>query len=164
MIAFTRCRAVLMLVSACILACTSFATRAEQAYGTVLEATPIYEEVTIPQEECTEYAQQKRCEIRTIYEEKLIGYDVLYEYEGQQFAQRMTRKPSKHIPVQTAAPHPRYNSRDRANGTVATPGTKSYGSITPGAADVESIQYQNDAPEPLLNLDLRLGRPPYSNW
>ncbi|HEY4665316.1 MAG TPA: hypothetical protein VIG85_10065 [Comamonas sp.] len=149
------------LAGACILTCIPLATWAQQAYGTVLEATPIYEEVAIPQEECTEFAKQKRCETSTTYEEKLVGYDVLYEYNGQQHAQRMAHKPGKRIPIQAATSPHSYGSAERTSASVATPGKKSYGSIGPGTPEIESIQYQNDAPDPLINLDLRVGQPPH---
>ena len=148
-----------VLVGASLLVSTPLIALGQQAYGTVLEATPIYEEVAIAQEECIEFAQQKRCETRTTYEEQLVGYDVLYEYNGQQHAQRMAHKPGNRIPIQATASNHSYGSTDRTNAAAATPGKKSYGSIAPGAPEIESIQYPNDAPDPLINLDLRPGQP-----
>lgn len=161
MMAFEMRRFANALAGISLLLCTPLIAIGQQAYGTLLEATPIYEEVAIPQEECIEFAQQKRCETRTTYEERLVGYDVLYEYNGQQHAQRMAHKPDKRIPIQAATNSHSYGSTDRASASVATPGKKSFGSIAPGAPEIESIQYQNDAPDPLINLDLRAGQPPH---
>lgn len=138
------------------------AAQAQPAYGRVIEATPIYEEVALPLEECVPISQQqKRCETSTSYEEKLVGYDVLYEYQGKQHAQRMARHPGKRVAIEAPVARESYSSRDSTSNHSATPGKKSYGSIAPGAPVVESIQYQGEAPDPLLNLNMRIGQPPH---
>lgn len=152
-------RSGLALATACIGAGLPFATSAQPAYGRVLDATPIYEQVAIPQEECVEYNSHTRCKTRTVYEDELVGYDVLYEYQGQQYSQRMAHNPGKRVPIQSTAPSSSYRSNDRASTSSVTPGAKSYGSAAPGAAPVESIEYRaNDSDLPII--DLRIGAHP----
>lgn len=132
---------------------------AQQAYGRVLDATPIYEQVAVPHEECQEYSSHTRCKTRTTYEDEVVGYDVLYEYQGQQYSQRMAHNPGQRVPIQSETPHNTYRSTDRASTHSATPGAKSYGSAAPGNASTDSIEYRaNDKDMPII--DLRIGAPP----
>lgn len=147
------------LTGLCLMAATPGSAWSQQAYGKVLDAAPIYEEVAIPQQICTPYGKQQRCENSTVYEEKLVGYDVLYEYNGQQHMQRMADHPGQRVQVQAEATRNSYGSKERASGAIATPGKKSYGSVAPGAPIVESIEYQGEDVEPLLNLDMRIRAP-----
>lgn len=136
-------------------------TLAQPAYAKVISATPIYEQVTTPHEECIDIAQQTRCQITSVQEQKIAGYHVLYVYNGQQYAQRMAYDPGARVPIQAATSGESYSSSGPSNGIAVTPGQQTYSSVAPGASDVESIQYQrNDADIP-ANIDLHLGRPPY---
>lgn len=150
----------LSLAMACLgLGLVPFSAFAQPAYGKVLEATPIYEPVAVPHEECVEYSSHTRCKTRTVYEDELVGYDVLYEYQGQQYSQRMAHNPGKRIPIHSTQPSGTYRNTDRASANSATPGTKSYGSTPPGAAPIESIEYRaNDNDLPII--DMRIGTHP----
>ncbi len=121
---------------------------------------PIYEPVAVPHEECVEYSSHTRCKTRTVYEDELVGYDVLYEYQGQQYSQRMAHNPGKRIPIHATQPSGTYRNTDRANANNAPHrGTKSYGSTPPGAAPIESIEYRaNDNDLPII--DMRIGTHP----
>ena len=144
------------------LACATLAftasSYAQQTYGRVLSATPIYESVTQPQETCSERFQTTRCETRTSVEEQIVGYNVLYEYQGQKFTQRMAQKPGQFIPLQTTPMNESYSSN--TSSTAIVPGQNSYSSTAAGAPATDSIQYcQNDNNLPAL-IDLHIGQPP----
>lgn len=149
----------LAVASVCLGSSLPLAALAQQNYARVLSATPVYEQVAVPHEECMDYARHTRCKTTTIYEEQLVGYDVLYEYDGQQHAQRMARNPGKRIPIQAATPGHRYGSNDRASANSVTPGEKSYGSVAPGAPVVESIEYRNNDADIPINVEIHPGRP-----
>jgi len=149
----------LAVASVCLGSSLPLAASAQQNYARVLSATPIYEQVAVPHEECMDYAQRTRCKTSTIYEEQLVGYDVLYEYNGQQHAQRMAHNPGKRIPIQAATPGHRYGSNDRPSANSVTPGQKSYGSVAPGAPVVESIEYRNNDADIPVNIEIHPGRP-----
>lgn len=134
---------------------------AQQAYARVLQATPIYQQVAVPHENCREFLQQVRCETSTVYEQQIAGYQVLYEYNGQQYSQRMAHNPGQRVAVQ---PHNSgsysSNSANTAPNAV-TPGQQSYSSTPPGAPAIDSIQYlPNDSDIP-VNVDIHTGRRPY---
>lgn len=145
--------------SACIGASLPLAALAQPAYGRVLDATPIYEQVAIQHEACTDSTQRTRCTTTTTYEDQLVGYDVLYDYQGQQYAQRMAQHPGKRVPIQAVTPG-HYSSHQRGNSASVKPGEKSYGSISPGAAAVESIEYHGKDNAPPIVIDMQMGHPP----
>ncbi len=149
-----------LLISTCVCTWLASTAWAQTEYARVIEATPIYQEVLTPNQDCTEIGKQQRCEITTHREEHLVGYDVLYEYKGQQHMQRMANHPGQRVPVQTTHPGNHYGSKHRSTADIAQPGQKSYGSTAPGAAVVESIQYQSDEAPPWLNLEMRAPTPP----
>lgn len=136
-----------------------FSATAQPAYGKVLEVTPIYEQVATPQEHCTEFSTYRRCTNTTTYEEVVSGYHVLYEYQGQQYTQRMAHHPGQRIPIQTAPPGSSYSSTNSTSGSATIPGQQSWSSTMPGAPMVDSIQYQGTNEDVPVNIDLHLGRP-----
>jgi uncharacterized protein YcfJ len=60
----------------------------------------------------------RRCQTVTSYENRVVGYDVMYEYAGQRYSTRMARDPGKQFAVSiqpadasaAALPAPVYNS------------------------------------------------------
>ncbi|HEY4663804.1 MAG TPA: hypothetical protein VIG85_02355 [Comamonas sp.] len=130
------------------------AALAQAGYAQVLDATPIYEQVATPHETCMELARHTRCTTSTSYEEHIVGYDVLYEYNGQQFNQRMAQKPGKRIRIQAATTSQRHSSTDRPGTSSVKPGAKSYGSVPPGVADVERIEYHHPDSEFPVFIDI----------
>lgn len=144
----------------CASASLPSAAFAQPAYARVLQATPIYEQVAVPHENCQTFMQQTRCETSTTYEEQIAGYQVVYEYNGKQYAQRMAYDPGQRVPVQ-APSSGSYSSNTGTPPYAVVPGQQSYSSTPPGASSVDSIQYQpnnNDVP---YNLDIHMGRPPH---
>ena len=119
-------------------------THAQGSYARVLDATPVYRSVAVPQQSCTELQQHTRCTNTTVYEEQLIGYDVLYEYAGQQHVQRMAHDPGVQVPVDHSGAPTSYGSQPAAAATAVTPGRKSYGSIPAGAPVVDSIELRGN--------------------
>lgn len=144
---------------ALLVALHPFAATAQPVYAPVLAATPIYEQVAVPQETCRTYSSYQRCETSTTYEDRIVGYNVTYTYQGQQYTQRMAHNPGQRVPVQTSSQSHSYSSNNTAPANSVTPGALSYSSTPPGAPAIDSIQYQsNDADLP-INLDMHLGRP-----
>lgn len=157
--AFTP-RTFFALATPWLLACWPCAASAQTAYARVLDASPIYEQVAVQREECQEFTRHSRCKTITTYEDQIVGYDVLYEHNGQQYSQRMAHKPGARIPIQTAAPGQHYSSTERSSGSTVTPGKKSYGSVAPGAPVVDSIEYHPKNTDIPVNVDIHMGRPP----
>lgn len=116
-------------------------TQAQPNRAKVLQATPIYEQVAIPVEDCVDYIRHTRCTTATHYEDQLLGYDVVYEYQGQHHTQRMPDDPGPYLSIEPAAASGVYGSAPLASTSSAIPGRKSYGSAAPGAPAVQSIQY-----------------------
>ena len=145
---------------ACAMLGASASAFAQQAFGRVLSATPIYESVAQPQETCTERYQTTRCQTSTSYEDQIVGYNVLYEYMGQKYTQRMAQKPGSSIPIQTTPLSESYSSNSAPSSNAVIPGQNSYSSSPAGASSTDSIQYyQNDNNLP-AQIDLHLGQPP----
>lgn len=151
----TTARALWLGVTACALAYTA-PSQSQGAYARVLDATPVYEQVAVPQQSCTELQQQTRCTNSTTYEERLVGYDVLYEYDGQQRVQRMAQDPGVQVPVDAGTSTGSYSSRPGNPGNAVTPGRKSYGSVPAGAPVVDSIEYRGNEQVP-VHVEVRPG-------
>lgn len=148
-VAFTLCALALQL--------TSTAAQA-QNQALVLDATPIYRQVPVAHKECIDVPTQERCTTITTYEDQVVGYDVLYEYEGQQHSKRMAYDPGTHIPVEQPTRSGSYNSSGRQNSNVIVPGQKTYSSTIPGAPVVESIQHSSPQTDIPINIDLHMDR------
>lgn len=134
---------------------------AQPAYARVLQSTPIYEQVAVPHENCKEFMQQIRCETSTRYEDRIAGYHVVYEYQGQQYAQRMAYDPGQRVAVQPPSSGSYSSSSASTPPYAVVPGQQSYSSTPPGAATVDSIQYQPNNADVPYNLDIHMGRPPH---
>lgn len=146
-----------VMLCALALQLTSTAAQA-QNQALVLDATPIYRQVPVAHKECIDVPTQERCTTITTYEDQVVGYDVLYEYEGQQHSKRMAYDPGTHIPVEQPARSGSYNSSGRQNSNVIVPGQKTYSSTIPGAPVVESIQHSSPQSDIPINIDLHLDR------
>ena len=118
-----------------VLAALATAALAAQAQeqGRVLSATPITEQIAIPQQVCGNetiysgarptsgagavlgnqieggrpgYQNVQRCTTETYYDNQIVGYDVVYEYAGRHYNTRTQTDPGAWIPltVQPAVP------------------------------------------------------------
>ena len=45
----------------------------------------------------------QRCSTETVYENRVVGYNVVYEYAGIQYSARMSRDPGQFVPVRVSA-------------------------------------------------------------
>src|SRR3989344_4952995 len=96
-----------------------------QEQGRVLSATPIVQQVATPQQVCgnetvysgnrttgagavignqieggqPQYQNVQRCTTETYYENRTVGYDVVYEYAGRQYTTRTQNDPGRWIPL-----------------------------------------------------------------
>lgn len=71
-----------------------------QAVGTVISSTPVMKRVTEPARGCLP-APQRACEIVT--EDRLIGYKVVYEYNGKQHEVQLPFAVGTTIPIETTS-------------------------------------------------------------
>ena len=71
----------------------------------VLSSSPVYESVAFPRRECveggpTEAASEiRRCDEIADARERIVGYDVTYQYNGREFRIRMPYEPGEQIAV-----------------------------------------------------------------
>ena len=131
------------LLCASLCTATPALLHAQSAYAKVLDATPVYHRTAVSQKSCDELQQSVRCDTTTTYEEQLIGYDVLYEYAGQQHVQRMAHDPGMQVPIAPDGAPALYSSQPAVAPSAVSPGRKSYGSTQPGAPILESIELRN---------------------
>ncbi len=199
-----------------VLAAAALAAHAQQEQGRVLSATPVTQQVAIPQQVCgneTIYSESRpttgagailgaiaggaagnaigggsgraaatalgvvggallgnqieggrpgyqnvqRCTTETHYENRVVGYDVVYEYAGRQYTTRTQTDPGDWIPLSvqpavqgmSAPPPPSYSSYDsgypQPGVVVATPpGPPAY--VVPPPVTV--IEYRNSYGHP----------------
>jgi uncharacterized protein YcfJ len=45
----------------------------------------------------------QRCSTETVYENRVVSYNVVYEYAGIQYSARMSRDPGQFVPVRVSA-------------------------------------------------------------
>lgn len=98
----------------------------------------------------------QRCTTETYYENRTIGYDVVYEYAGRQYSTRTANNPGAWIPVivQPATPGI-YSTQPLAGGQphpYMQPGTISTYPLAPSYSPpgVTIIEYPNDGRRPPL--------------
>jgi hypothetical protein len=132
-----------------------------QAVGNVISSTPVLKRVTEPVRGCSP-APQRACEMAT--EDRLIGYKVVYEYNGKQHEVQLPFAVGATIPLETSgsgvqpastpstAPTPTYERSPRVVERVyVEPGYRSdYGNYT--GARYDPYYYG-----PIVPLGLTLG-------
>jgi hypothetical protein len=101
------------MVSAAALTTPAFA----QAVGTVISSTPVLKRVTETPRGCKP-TPQRACELVT--EDRLIGYKVVYEYNGKQHEMQLPFAVGATIPLETS-----YGTTERSMTPASTP------SVTP---------------------------------
>jgi hypothetical protein len=141
-----------------------------QSHGTVLSSTPIYDVQMVPHTTCEPANAQsaERCTTQMLREEQLLGYDVRYSYQGQQFVQRMPHDPGPHVAIQAPSPAHSYSSTQPTPQPDANPTRKSYGSASAGAAQADVVEYRPAADTLPIYIELPAPpltqRPPASPW
>ncbi|GKS77639.1 glycine zipper 2TM domain-containing protein [Acidovorax sp. SUPP950] len=98
-----------------------------------------------------EYQNVQRCSTQTYYENRTMGYNVLYEYAGRQYTTRTQHDPGAWIPVSvqpiaSAPPAPAYSGGYAQPGVVVStyPGPPAY--VTPPSTTV--IEYHDSYGRP----------------
>ncbi|MEP7295670.1 MAG: glycine zipper 2TM domain-containing protein [Burkholderiales bacterium] len=83
----------------------------------------------------------RRCQLVSSHEERVVGYDVMYEYAGQRYSTRMARDPGRQFAVSVqpadagALPEPVYQPRE--------------GTPVPSTLAPQPIYYEQPAPQPV---------------
>lgn len=73
-----------------------FATGASAAeFGTVVSKAPAYVQIAVPQSQCIDQPQGPPCQSFNRYENRLVGYDVVYSYKGQNYSTRVANDPGE---------------------------------------------------------------------
>lgn len=105
------------LASAMVSAAALSAPTIAQAVGNVISSTPVMKRVTETPRGCKP-APQRACELVT--EDRLIGYKVVYEYNGKQHEVQLPFPVGATIPLETSS-----------SGTETSPTPASTPSVTP---------------------------------
>jgi uncharacterized protein YcfJ len=74
----------------------------------------------------------RRCQTVTAYENRVVGYDVMYDYAGQRYSTRMSRDPGKQMAV---------NVQPADSGAAGLP-APAYGDAAPIGSSQTTYQYQ----------------------
>lgn len=132
-----------------------------QTYAPVLSSTPIYDVQLSPHTQCTPAAVDgaTRCTTHMVREEQLLGYEVRYSYEGQQFVQRMPHDPGARIAINLRGPNHAYSTAPAGAQNWAHPGQKSYGSAPAAGALPDAIEYRNPAQIPPIYVEVQVHNP-----
>lgn len=125
-----------------------------------------------------EYRTVNRCENEVLYENRIVGYDVTYEYAGRRYTTRMDYDPGAWVPVRTngavGSAHTYSSSPSPATGyypggrvTQTQPHTPPsantgqfvgptgvYSSAPPGVPSVRSIEYNDPYAQPPIIVDI----------
>lgn len=80
-----------------------------QESARVVSSTPVTQQVGVPRQACatttTEAPQQ--CSTQTIYENRTVGYKVVYEYAGKQYSVQLPQDPGPTLQLRiSVAPNP----------------------------------------------------------
>ncbi|MGP1629890.1 MAG: glycine zipper 2TM domain-containing protein [Giesbergeria sp.] len=107
-----------------------------------------------------EYQTVQRCGTETTYENRAVGYDVVYEYAGRRYTTRTQNDPGRYIALSVQPQEPRYDQRyddDGYNqqGTVSSP----YAAPAVVSPGVTVIEYGYAGPRPYYPYP-----PPRQHW
>ena len=125
------------------------------------------------------YQDVQRCQTQTFYQNRTVGYNVVYEYAGRQYTTQTQSDPGRHLDVQvqpagqnySTQPDPSYAYPHAApQGAIAQPGvvTSTYGTdygqpIYPQVYSPSPPVYVNPAVTIDLEYGQRWNRPYYGN-
>ncbi len=103
----------------------STVTFAAQEVARVISSTPVMQQVGVPRQACATYSTPgvpPQCSTQTIYENRVVAYDVIYEYAGKQYSVQMPQDPGPTLRLQVAGVEaPGQPLPVIAGGTMAAP-------------------------------------------
>ncbi len=133
-------------------AASSAATNATaQESARVVSSTPVTQQVGVPRQACatTTTGAPPQCSTQTIYENRTVGYKVVYEYAGKQYSVQLPQDPGPTLQLRVSvAPNPAATSgpQPQAMPTTAASDPALYADpdavmMVPGAAPVTGPAY-----------------------
>lgn len=93
-----------LLLTALLVASTAAA--AAQDVAKVVSSIPVTQQVGVPREACATSATPgvaPKCSTQTIYENRTIAYNVVYEYKGKRYAVQLPQDPGPSLRLQIGA-------------------------------------------------------------
>ena len=84
-------------------------TVSAQELARVVSSTPVTQQVGVPRQACATVATgaPPQCSTQTIYENRTVGYKVVYEYAGKQYAVQLPQDPGPMLQLRVSvAPSP----------------------------------------------------------
>ena len=84
-------------------------TVSAQETARVVSSTPVTQQVGVPRQACATVATgaPPQCSTQTIYENRTVGYKVIYEYAGKQYAVQLPQDPGPTLQLRVSvAPNP----------------------------------------------------------
>ena len=91
-----------LLLTTVLLTGVSAAAAAHEV-ARVLSSTPVTQQIGVPRQACTTAANANappQCSTQTIYENRTVGYSVVYEYAGKQYTVQMPQDPGPTLRLQ----------------------------------------------------------------
>ena len=91
-----------LLLTTLMLTASSTAMAAQEV-ARVLSSTPVTQQVGVPRQACATSANPNvppQCSTQTIYENRTVGYNVVYEYAGKQYTVQMPQDPGPTLRLQ----------------------------------------------------------------
>ena len=86
-----------------LLLTASTAASAAQDVARVLSSTPVTQQVGVPRQACATSANPNippQCSTQTIFENRTVAYNVVYEYAGKQYTVQMPQDPGPTLRLQ----------------------------------------------------------------
>lgn len=71
--------------------------------GRVTSSTPVVQQVAVPHRVCsTDALGVQQCTQQTVYEDRTVGYNVVYEFAGKQYAAQLPQDPGPTVALQVS--------------------------------------------------------------
>ena len=107
-----------------LLATTAATSASAQDVARVVSSTPVTQQVGVPRQACATVATgaPPQCSTQTIYENRAVGYKVVYEYAGKQYSVQLPQDPGPTLQLRVSvAPNPAPTGSPQSQGMpVAT--------------------------------------------
>ena len=90
-------------------ASSSATTASAQESARVVSSTPVTQQVGVPRQACATVTTgaPPQCSTQTIYENRTVGYKVVYEYAGKQYSVQLPQDPGPTLQLRVSvAPNP----------------------------------------------------------
>ena len=84
-------------------------TASAQESARVVSSTPVTQQVGVPRQACATVTTgaPPQCSTQTIYENRTVGYKVVYEYAGKQYSVQLPQDPGPTLQLRVSvAPNP----------------------------------------------------------